>query len=256
MVTIVRILVLALLAATGTAGAQQESRTALVIGNSAYATPEVPLKNAAGDAREIAAALQRVRFSVQLLQDADHAAMRRAIREFEDKLRANDGVGFFYFAGHGLQVEGRNYLVPIGAGLTSETDARERAVDASELIQRLRSAGNPLNIVVLDACRDNPLIKPSIAFRSTRSPFGLAPIRPAKGMLVAFAAEPGRVASDGPGSRGLYALHLARFLQTPALTIEQVFKRVRDAVEQDSKGAQIPVDFSTLTGRDFYLIPQ
>jgi uncharacterized caspase-like protein len=246
-----------LLAVAGAVAAQQpDARTALVIGNAAYAAPDVPLRNPANDAREIAAALERLRFSVQLLQDADHASMRRAIREYEDKLRNTEGVGFFYFAGHGLQVEGRNYLVPVGAALTKESDARERAVDATELIQRLRSAGNRLNIVVLDACRDNPLVKPSVAFRSSRSPFGLAPVRPAKGMLIAFAAEPGRVASDGTSGRGLYARHLTRYMLTPGLSLEQVFKRVRDAVEQESSGSQIPVDFSTLTGDDFYLISQ
>jgi uncharacterized caspase-like protein len=232
-----------------------EQRLALVIGNAAYSLPEPALKNPVNDARAIAAALKELDFGVRLVADANHAGMRRAIREFEDSLRKQKSVGFFYFAGHGLHVAGRNYLVPIGAHLTREDEALERAIDATELVQRLRETGSRLNIVILDACRDNPLVKPASRTRSAHSPEGLAPLRPATGTLVAFAAEPGRVAGDGAADRGMYAKHLVRYMRTPGLSLEQVFKRVREAVEKESKGSQVPVEFSTLTGSDFYFVP-
>lgn len=232
-----------------------EQRLALVIGNAAYSAPEPALKNPVNDARAIAAALKELGFGVRLVADADHAGMRRAVREFEDALRKQKSVGFFYFAGHGLHVEGRNYLLPIGAHLASEDEALERAVDATELVQRLRETGSRLNIVILDACRDNPLVKPAFTSRGGYSREGLAPLRPATGTLVAFAAEPGRVAGDGAADRGMYAKHLVRYMRMPGLSLEQVFKRVREAVEKESKGSQVPVEFSTLTGSDFYFVP-
>jgi uncharacterized caspase-like protein len=230
-----------------------EQRLALVIGNAAYSAPEPPLKNPVNDARAIAAALKELGFGVQLVADANHAAMRRAVREFEDALRTRKSVGFFYFAGHGLHVEGRNYLLPVGAHLKSEDEALERAIDATELVQRLRETGTRLNIVILDACRDNPLVKPAFSARGP-SPEGLAPLRPATGTLVAFAAEPGQVAGDGAADYGMYAKHLVRYMRMPGLSLEQVFKRVREAVEKESNGSQVPVEFSTLTGSDFYFI--
>ena len=231
---------------------QADSRQALVIGNAAYTAPEPALKNPVNDAREVAAALRELGFVVRLVADADHAAMRRAVREFEDGLRRSKGTGFFYFAGHGINVEGHNYLIPVGARLMSEDEALERAIDANQLVQRMRDTGARLNIVILDACRDNPLTKPTFAARGGESPEGLASMRPASGTLVAFAAEPGKIAGDGAGERGVYARHLVRFMRTPGLSLEQMFKRVREAVEQESKGAQVPVEFSTLTGEDFF----
>ena len=245
------LLLAAILASEGFA----EERHALVIGNAAYVSPEPALRNPVNDAREIAAALKSVGFEVRVALDADHAAMRRAIRAFEDRLREKGGVAFFYFAGHGLQVEGRNYLVPIGARLEREEQALARAVDATELVERLRETGSRLNIVILDACRNNPLTKQPYAARGG-SGEGLAPARPASGTLVAFAAEPGHVVGDGTADRGLYAKHLARTLRTPGISLEQVFKRVREAVEQESRGRQVPVEFSTLTGSDFYFLPK
>jgi uncharacterized caspase-like protein len=242
-----------MLGALGAFAAQAEERNALVIGNAAYVAPEPALRNPVNDAREIAGALKEVGFGVRLLADADHAAMRRAIREFEDLLRRRKGVALFYFAGHGLQVEGRNYLVPIGARLASEDQALSRAIDATELVQRLRETGSRLNIVILDACRNNPLVKQPFAARGG-SQEGLAAARPATGTLVAFAAEPGHVVGDGAADRGRYAKHLARAVRIPGLSLEQVFKRVREAVERESGGRQVPVEFSTLTGSDFYFV--
>lgn len=243
-----------LLASGKPALSQPEGRVALVIGNAAYSAPEAVLRNPVSDAREIAVTLRTLGFGVTVLEDADHVAMRRAIREFEDELRRRKAVSFFYFAGHGVQIDGHNYLIPVGAGVFRERDVRERAVDANELVERLRETGNRLNIVVLDACRDNPLYKPAIVTRG-RSIMGLAPVQPASGTLVAFATEPGRLASDGGAGRGLYAKYLAQYMRAPGLPLEQVFKRVREAVVEESKGAQVPVEFSTLTGGDFFFTP-
>jgi len=230
-----------------------ESRLALIIGNAAYSAPEAALKNAANDARLVAATLTDLAFTVQLVQDADYAVMRRAIRQFEDELRREHGIGFFYFAGHGVQLEGRNYLIPVQAGVVNELELRSRSVDANELIDRLRSTGSRLNIVILDACRDNPLYKPAFVSRGAPSA-GLAPLAPARGTLVAFATEPGRVASDGPAGRGIYARYLAQYMRVPGLSLEQLFKRLREAVAAETKGAQVPVEFSELTGADFYFV--
>jgi uncharacterized caspase-like protein len=234
--------------------AQGESRIALVIGNAAYAAPEALLKNAASDARIVADALRELGFRVHLLENADHSAMRRSIREVEDELRREKGIAFFYFAGHGVQVAGRNYLMPVGAGVVRENDVVERTIDANELVERLRETGSRLNIVVLDACRDNPLYKPAFAMRGAGSA-GLARIPPASGTLVAFATEPGHVASDGAGGRGVYAKHLVQYMRIPGLPLEQVFKRVRESVREETNGAQVPVEFSMLTGGDFYFVP-
>jgi uncharacterized caspase-like protein len=239
-------------ACSAPAWAQGELRQALVIGNAAYTDPEPALRNSVNDAREVAQALRELGFTVRLVSDANHAVMRSAVREFEDGLRRHKGVGFFYFAGHGINVDGHNYLIPVGARLMSEDEALERAIDANQLVQRMRDTGARLNIVVLDACRDNPLTRPTFAARGGGPAEGLAPMRPASGTLVAFAAEPGRVAGDGAGTRGLYAKHLVRFMRSPGLSLEQVFKRVREAVGEESRGAQVPVEFSTLTGADFY----
>src|SRR5882672_93652 len=181
----------ALVLFAGTAAlAQSEHRLALVIGNAAYTAPAAALTNPVNDARDMAATLKELGFSVVLTENADHATMRRAIREFEDGMRRVKGVALFYFAGHGVQLDGHNYLVPIGPQLLVDSDVRERTVDATALVGRLRDAGGRLNIVILDACRDNPLLKPTLVLRgaAARTP-GLAAMRPASGTLVAFATD-------------------------------------------------------------------
>ena len=235
------------------AAAPEESRLALIIGNAAYSGPDAKLANAANDARLVAVTLRELGFRVHLLEEADYAAMRRTIREFEDKLRREGGVAFVYFAGHGAQLEGHNYLMPVGAGVMNELELRSRTVDATELIERLRATGSRLNIVILDACRNNPLYKPTSA-RGLDAHVGLASVPPAAGTVVAFATESGRVASDGSRGHGVYAKYLVHYMRTPGLPLEQLFKRVREAVAMETKGRQIPVEFSALTGADFYFV--
>ena len=229
-------------------------RTALVFGNAAYSAPDRPLKNPVSDARLMARTLRELGFDVRLREDADRRSMLQALRELEETLRKTKGVGFVYFAGHGVQVNGRNYIVPIGANLVRDVDAQKNAVDADDVLQRLRDTGAKLNILVLDACRNNPLIATSRSAGTAGAKAGLAPMRPPEGALVAFATEAGRLASDGKeAGNGLYTRHLARWIKEPDLTLEQVFKRTREAVQLESKGEQIPTEFSVLTGADLYL---
>ncbi len=231
------------------------SRTALVFGNAAYSSPDRPLKNPVSDARLMARTLKELGFDVRLREDVDRRAMLQALREFEDTLRKTKGIGFLYFAGHGVQVNGRNYIVPVGANLVREVDALKNAIDTDAVLQSLRDTGAKLNIMVLDACRNNPLLATSRnAGGGSPAKAGLAPMRPPEGALVAFATEPGRLASDGNETgNGLYTKHLARWLKEPNLTLEQVFKRTREAVQLESKGEQIPTEYSVLTGADLYL---
>jgi uncharacterized caspase-like protein len=221
-----------------------EGRHALVIGNSAY--DRKPLKNPVNDARDMAAALERLGFDVLLRTDVGQRNMEEAIRDFGVKLKGG-GVGIFYYAGHGIQVNGANYLVPIGARLASESDARYECVDAGRVLGKMEDAGNELNIVILDACRNNPFAS---SFRSADQ--GLARMDAPTGSLVAYATAPNSVASDGGGRNGLYTKHLLKNLNTPGVPIEEVFKRVRIGVMGETGKKQVPWESSSLAGY-FYL---
>ena len=201
------------------------------------------------DARDIAAALRELGFDVTLQVDQNRDALRRAIRAFGEKLRTGGGVGLFYFAGHGVQVRGRNYLIPVGATIASEADVEDEAVDAGMVLRQMEYAGNRLNIVILDACRNNPFAR---SFRSAER--GLASIEAPVGTLIAYATAPGSTASDGRGRNGLYTQELLANLRVPGLRVEDVFKRVRAGVRTKSKGQQVPWESSSIEG-DYYFIP-
>ena len=221
--------------------ARSEKRIALVIGNSAY--PGAPLKNPVNDAKDMAAALRKLGFEVIDKTDATQKDMNLAIAQFGDKLRA-DTVALFFFAGHGMQVKGKNYIVPIDAQITSESTVRAMTVDVDTVMDQL--AVSTMNIVILDACRNNPFER---RFRSVGG--GLAQMDAPKGSLIAYATAPGKVANDGDGRNGLYTQELLKHIQTPGLPLEAVFKRVRNGVMQGSGEAQTPWEASSLTG-DFY----
>lgn len=157
------LLILTLLFMTLNTAMAQQRRTALVIGNAAYETG--PLRNPANDATDIAATLQRLGFDVTLLRDAKMRTMEEAIETFSQKLRKG-GVGLFYFAGHGVQVAGENYIVPIGAHISREQDVRFETVQVGRILGGMEDAGNDVNLIILDACRDNPFAR---SFRSGRS---------------------------------------------------------------------------------------
>jgi uncharacterized caspase-like protein len=225
----------------------KERRLALVIGNSAYIA--APLRNPVNDATDFAAALIDSGFEVTRLENANLREMRSALRDFGDRLKKQGGVGLFYFAGHGMQVKGRNYLVPVAAQIEREDEVEFESLDANLVLEKLDSAGNRFNIVVLDACRNNPFAR---SFRSSTQ--GLAQMDAPSGAVVAFATSPGSVASDGGGRNGLYSQHLIDSIRRPGLKIEEVFKQVRAAVRRDSSGKQTPWESTSLEG-DFYFHP-
>ena len=221
-------------------------RLALVIGNSNYETS--PLKNPVHDARDMAAALRKLGFQVIYEEDATRRKMDDAVRTFYQKLR-NGGVGLFYYAGHGMQVKGRNYLIPIGARIESESDVEHESIDIPRVLGKMEDANNPVNIVILDACRDNPFAR---SFRSSRG--GLARMDAPTGTIVAYATAPESVAADGKDRNGIYTKYLLKALTIPGLTIEQVFKTVRNNVISETDSKQIPWESTSLRG-DFYFSP-
>ena len=221
-------------------------RIALVIGNSNYQS--APLRNPVNDARAMAKTLRQLGFDVRELLDAGQADMKRAIWDFGKKLR-DGGVGLFYFSGHAVQVGGENYLVPVGARIEMEPDLELEAVRATRVLAEMDKANNGLNIVILDACRNNPFV------RSFRSPArGLAQMRAPVGTLLAYATAPGSVAADGSGANGLYTSELLAAMTVPGLKVEDVFKRVRTGVRDKSGDRQVPWESTSIEG-DFYFIP-
>ena len=215
-------------------------RLALVVGNGAYR--EAPLRNPPGDARAMAAALRELGFEVIALENANRRKMQRAVLEFGRKLKEAE-VGLFYYAGHGMQVRGANYLIPIGAEITHEDEVEVEAVDTNYVVARMGAADNKFNIVILDACRNNPFER---SFRSAQQ--GLAAITAPTGTLIAYATAPGSVAADGDGANGLYTSALVEAMRRPGLKIEETFKQVRGTVVAKSKGQQTPWESSSLVG--------
>jgi Caspase domain len=223
--------------------AVKSERLALVIGNSAY--PTAPLKNPVNDAEDLAGVLSAMGFKVSLKKNVDKRTMEESIRNFGRQLKGG-GVGLFYFAGHGMQVEGQNYLIPVNAKIESESDIKYEAVDAGLVLGKMEDAGNQLNIVILDACRNNPF---SRSFRNAAT--GLARMDAPTGSLIAYSTAPGAVAADGSERNGVFTKHLIKHLATPDLTVEQVLKRVRVDVAAETHQHQIPWESSSLMG-EFY----
>ena len=232
------------IAANPVQGAEQ--RVALVIGNSAY--KESPLINPVNDAADVAKALGDLGFKVILRRNANTRDMRQAIREFGTELRRAH-VGLFYFAGHGIQVRGNNYLVPVGADIQTEADAEDLSIDANYLMRTMEESAVNVSIVILDACRNNPFAR---SFRSTSR--GLAQMTAATGSIIAYATAPGSVAADGTGRNGIYTKHLLQSLRQPVTDVSKVFQRTRAAVVKETDGKQTPWESTSLIG-DFYFRP-
>lgn len=237
------ILALAALLMALPAMAAEPVRVALVIGNATYR--EGPLKNPVNDAKAMTAVLTEQGFSVIYRQNATKAEMESAIADFGEKLEEG-ATGLFYYAGHGMQVNGRNYLIPVDAEIKSEQRVRLTTVDVDVVLDQMAAAQSRINMVILDACRNNPF---EGRLRSTGG--GLAQINAPQGTLIAYATAPGRVAADGAGSNGLYTEELVRGIRQPGLKVEEVFKQVRAAVTRRSNGGQTPWEASSLVG-DFY----
>jgi len=221
-----------------------------VIGNSAY-TSIGALKNPAADARLIARTLGSLGFETTLLLDADQGLMKQRIAEFGRRLRAEgpSAVGLFYYAGHGIQAHGANYLIPVEAALTDAADLDLMAVEANWVLRQMESARNDTNIVILDACRNNPFVAESRAVDQ-----GLARIDAPTGSFIAYATAPGAVALDGDAVNSPFSLALANAMPAPGRTIEQVFKQVRIDVLRATQGQQTPWDSSSMV-REFFFNP-
>ncbi len=222
-------------------------KLALVIGNSKY--PEAPLKNPVNDAKGIAGELQRVGFQVNLKLDTGRNEMIEAIRAFGSELGKKKGVGMFYYAGHGAQLAWKNYLIPVDADIEKLEDMQTKTVELNSLLEGIVKAQNPMNVIVLDACRDNPF-----GAKVNTQQKGLSQFDAPPGSLLAYATSPGNTAADGEGANGLYTENLLREIKVPEARIEDVFKRVRLNVRRKSEGQQIPWE-STSLEEDFWFIP-
>ena len=231
---------------------KNERRVALVIGNAAYKVN--PLKNPVNDSNDMARSLRAVGFDVIEANNTTLAAMREATRRFADKL-VNSDVGLVYYSGHGVEVKGKNYLIPVNADIKREYEVVDQAFDASQFLEMMDSIRGPnnkrVNILLVDACRNNELQK---SWRSTSN--GLARMDAPGGTFISFATAPGRVAADGVGRNSPYTKHLLQALKQPNMPIEQVFKVVRRNVMDETKGEQIPWDNSSLVGDFFFTVQQ
>lgn len=225
--------------------AATEQRTALIIGNSAYSIG--PLKNPVNDAMDMAAILQKLGFKVILKKNANLETMEAAIEEFGNRLKRG-GVGLFYYAGHGVQVSGVNYLIPIGAKINKESDVRFKAFDAGRVLAEMENANNGLNIVLLDACRDNPFGK---NYRSASRGLAIVSNAPT-GTFISYSTGPGQVAKDGEGRNSPYTRALLEHIQDSGIPITDVFMNVRQKLRKET--GQVPWELSSLEGK-FYFNP-
>lgn len=255
-----RILLLALLlAAPGLATAergfvparrQAGDHVALVIGNAAY--PDAPLANPVNDATDVAQAFESLGFRVQLVTDADRATMLAAIERFGQQL-AKARAAVFYYAGHGVQVEGANWLLPVARrseeAINREDEVRLRAVNADEVLLRLERARVPVGMLVLDACRNNPF---RAGGRATVK--GLAQLNAPPGCVVVYAAAPGQVAADGTGRNSPFTAAFLKHLATPGLPVDQLLMLVRREVREQTKDAQVPWTMTSMT-ESFTFVP-
>lgn len=221
-------------------------RIALVIGNSKYALK--PLRNPENDAYDMASTLEELGFQTILALNADQKQMLQSIDEFSQQLGKED-VGLFFFAGHGMQLGGTNYLIPVGAKIKSGTNVQRSAVSVDLVLEAMERAGNPLNIIILDACRNNPFLRSYSPVNS-----GLAEMNAPSGSLICYATAPGSVASDGRGRNGVFTHCLLRHMKTTGVELSRMMKKVRMDVRTATSGTQTPWEASSLTG-DFYFIP-
>ena len=222
-----------------------EKRIALVIGNGNYLSSM--LANPENDARSMAEVLRKMGFKVFEYENLNQGQMKKAIDDFGLKIKGND-VSLFYYAGHGIQAKGFNYIIPVDAQLKTEEQVEYDCVRADRIMALMEKSGTKVNIIILDACRNNPFERSWTRAATGR---GLAFMNAPGGTLIAYATAPGSTASDGSGKNGLYTSAILESIQTPGLTIIQVFQQVRKIVAQKSNNQQIPWESTSLTG-DFY----
>jgi len=245
--------------------ANRDSRYALVIGNSDYQYAS-KLRNPENDSADIAKTLINLNFKTVLIQNATKNIITKSIENFLLQLKENGGVGLFYYAGHGVQFQGNNYLVPIETNVGTEIEIQNQSYNIASLLSGMRSIKSVTNIIILDACRNNPFKnmgktgtrsvgsgKNRSLVRVTVPKFdtGLSKLDAPANTLIAFATAPGRVALDGNGRNSPYTAKLLESMKRRGLTIGEVFRQVRSSVMKQSKGNQIPWESSSLIN-DFY----
>jgi uncharacterized caspase-like protein len=247
-------LVGALFSVAGNTGALAEKRVALVIGNANYANAP-KLINPVNDTTAVSIMLEGLGFEVQMRNDLANADMRKAVRDFSDQTK-NADIAVVYYAGHGIEVNGNNYLVPIDAKLQRDIDVEDEAVAVDRVMQMIEPA-RKLRLVILDACRDNPLsrtMQRTLAATRGTGGNGLAPPAPASaGTLVAFAARAGSTVSDGAGANSPFTTALVKHLTTPDLDVRIALGRVRDEVIKDTDSKQEPYVYGSLGGDQIML---
>jgi len=223
--------------------AQAQSKEALLIANGNY-SHFGKLPNPLSDAHLLGASLEKIGFHVSLVENASREGMLDALQSFQDRLKTSHGIALFHYGGHGVQVNGRNFLIPVDADIPDEKKVTTRAVDLEEVMTTLDGSGSEVNVVVLDACRDNPL--PASTSRSASRGLSVVQTKP-KNSLIVYAAEPGSKAEDG-----LFTPTLAELIVLPGKSLSQVFKEVRKLVYQKSQGNQTPGEYDQLFD-DVYL---
>jgi hypothetical protein len=227
---------------------QPQKKIALVIGNGNYNSST--LANPENDARAMQFALQNVGFTVLEYENLNQVQMKKAIDDFGAKLKNNE-VGLFFYAGHGIQSKGNNYLIPVDAQLKSEQQVEYDCVQADRILALMEASGTKVNIIILDACRNNPFER---SWTRSANGSGLAFMNAPSGTLIAYATAPNSTASDGSGNNGLYTSAILESIKIPDITILQMFQNVRSIVSQKSSKQQIPWESTSLTG-DFYFVP-
>lgn len=221
--------------------------TALVIGNASYHQVG-SLANPTNDADDIAAKLGSCGFSIVKKIDCTHKEMDKALKDFRASLAESD-VALFFFAGHGMQIDGENYLAAVDTEAADELDAKHSSLPLSRIIETLEKSPSSTKIIILDACRDNPFER---AWHRTAATRGLAPVYAPRGTIIAYATSPGQLASDGKGRNGAYTSALLKHIDTPDCSLEQMFKRVRNTLSAATKSKQISWEHTSLAGEFFF----
>jgi hypothetical protein len=221
--------------------------SALLIGNASYEHVEA-LKNPVNDANDIAKVLGDSGFSVILKTDSTNVDMDRALKDFGQSLVESD-IGLFFFAGHGMQIDGENYLAAVNTDAADESAAKYSSMSLNRIIEVMEKSQCATSIIVLDACRNNPFER---AWSRSIAARGLAPVYAPKGTLIAYATSPGQLAGDGLGRNGAYTDALLQHISTPDCSIEDMFKRVRNTLSAATKGKQISWEHTSLSGQFFF----
>ena len=231
------------------------SKFALVIGNGHYSGNRRNLKNPVNDSKLMAQSLRKLGFDVKRFEDLDRKRLIKTIAEFADGL-PEGATSLVFYAGHGMQIGGANYLVPVDMLMTSEQSVPLRAYPLKALLERVAASKSSVNIVVLDACRDNPFQPENPVRYRNFSRLGLAPIQAPVGTLVAYSTSPGQLSADGNEANSIYSSALAQVILEPELSLEAIFKKVGVLVRNKTRDDQIPWFESSLSEEYFFLPPE